>query len=936
MKEYLMLFATAMLPVIASALLYKLNERTIFSRLKEPVKQLIYGLIFGGLAVLGTELGVQIEGATVNCRDAAVLTGGLFFGGPAGIIAGLIGGAERWIAVAWGAGLYARNACVISTVLAGFIAALLRRYIFEDKRPRQIISFLIGIVVEMFHFTMVFLTNLSNPEPALAIVRVCFFPMVIATGLSLIITSFVLTLLAGEKIRVMNEKLSIAQIFQTQLIVLVILALLANTYFTLRLQEGIATGQVDARLSQVIRDVRTDIELSTDEDLLKLCRIAKEQLGTVSLADLARQLNLTEINLVDQNGIITDSTKKSYIGFDMHFGVQSAAFLCLLEDTQEYVQDYGTISYEDDISRKYAGIKMDFGFLQVGYDAEQFQKNISSQISRAAAIHHVGEEGGVIILDRNMIIVSSADDRAIGRHILEEDLQDLPGDDVTFRRTVSEVKCFLRYSMAEGYYIVAYLPESEGLLARNTSLFVNSFAQILIFALLFGAIYLLIRNSVVKQMREVTGSLTRIVDGDLNVKVNVHSSEEFSILSDDINTTVDTLKRYISEASARIDTELEFARSIQSSALPGTFPAFPWIREFELYALMTPAKEVGGDFYDFYLTDERILNFVIADVSGKGIGAAMFMMRAMTELRNLTQANHSVSEVFGLANTALCEGNDSNMFVTAWQGSLDPDSGKVSFANAGHNPPLILHADGRCEYLRTRGGFVLAGLEEMSYSTQSLSLEPDDVLFLYTDGVTEAANANRELYGEERLLQALSACRGMKEKEICESIKADVDAFTAGAPQSDDMTMLALYYRGAPWTARFSCEKASLDDIPRAISFAETELQKLGCPHKSLVPITIAVDEIFSNIVKYAYPNAQGPVDLLLKRRETPKSVWLRFEDKGIPYNPLEEADPDVTLPAEKRSVGGLGIFMVKKLVDDVSYSYENGKNILTLIKEIE
>ncbi len=200
--------------------------------------------------------------------------------------------------------------------------------------------------------------------------------------------------------------------------------------------------------------------------------------------------------------------------------------------------------------------------------------------------------------------------------------------------------------------------------------------------------------------------------------------------------TVAALKRYIDEAAARIDKELEFAKNIQSSALPSVFPAFPQRKDFDIHATMHTAKEVGGDFYDFYITDGNILNFLIADVSGKGIPAAMFMMRAKTQLKSLTESGLSMDEVFTRGNNGLCEGNDAGMFVTAWQGGLNLETGLVSFANAGHNPPLVKHKDGSFEYLKSRAGLVLAGMEGLKYKEQELNLSAGDIIFLYTDGVT--------------------------------------------------------------------------------------------------------------------------------------------------------------------------------------------------------
>ncbi|MCQ2419319.1 MAG: SpoIIE family protein phosphatase, partial [Clostridia bacterium] len=329
------------------------------------------------------------------------------------------------------------------------------------------------------------------------------------------------------------------------------------------------------------------------------------------------------------------------------------------------------------------------------------------------------------------------------------------------------------------------------------------------------------------------------------------------------------------------------------------------------------------------------LHFLVADVSGKGIPAAMFMMRAKTELKSLTEADIPLNDVFTTGNRALCEGNDAGMFVTAWQGSIDLETGMVQYANAGHNPPLVRHENGQFEYLKSRAGFVLAGMDTIRYQTNELQLSPGDIIFLYTDGVTEATNAENQLFGEDRLLNAINTKDYSSMQELCEFIKSEVEDFVAGAPQFDDITMVALKYIGTPPAPSITVDQAKLEDIPKVTAFVEGELEKLDCPMKAVVQISIAIDEIYSNIVKYGYGNKPGPVKVEVLDHTDEGSVSLRFTDDGMPYNPLTKEDPDVTLSAEERSIGGLGIYMVKKTMDDMKYAYENEKNILTITKHI-
>jgi len=320
--------------------------------------------------------------------------------------------------------------------------------------------------------------------------------------------------------------------------------------------------------------------------------------------------------------------------------------------------------------------------------------------------------------------------------------------------------------------------------------------MVVIFMALFGIIYYLLKRQIVDNIRKINGSLAEITGGNLDTTVDVHSNEEFASLSDDINTTVNALKHHIEEAAARIDQELEFARSIQLSALNTVFPPYPHRKDFDIYARMDTAKEVGGDFYDFYLLNEDTLGILIADVSGKGIPAAMMMMQAKTLISSLANSGINVDEVFTRANDTLCEHNDANMFVTAWMGILNLRTGLMTYVNAGHNPPLMRRNDGQFAYLKSPAGFVLAGWEGFQYRRQELQLAPGDQLYLYTDGVTEATDLQESLFGEEKLLAALNEYEGNEPQAMCDKVKQDVDRFVGEAPQFDDITMLSLTYKG--------------------------------------------------------------------------------------------------------------------------------------------
>ena len=285
-------------------------------------------------------------------------------------------------------------------------------------------------------------------------------------------------------------------------------------------------------------------------------------------------------------------------------------------------------------------------------------------------------------------------------------------------------------------------------------------------------------------------------------QLNIHTGDEIQTLSEAIKTMELEINEYIKDLTSvtaekeRIGAELNVATQIQADMLPRIFPAFPERPEFDIYATMTPAKEVGGDFYDFFLVDDDHLAVVIADVSGKGVPAALFMVIAKTLIKNHAQNRETPADVFTHANEQLCEGNDAGLFVTAWMGILEISTGKFTYVNAGHNPPLLKRAGEQFEWLKSRPGFVLAGMEGVRYRENTMQLEPGDCLYLYTDGVTEATSGAQELFGEERLQTALNDDPNLPVEELLPKIKGSIDAFVGDADQFDDITMLGLSYKG--------------------------------------------------------------------------------------------------------------------------------------------
>ena len=817
------LIISSILPIIFSVIFYQAEKKTSFRKITYWQKQLIIGVVFGLLAVISTHLGIETEGAVINVRDASPLSAGLIFGGPAGIIAGVIGGVERFLASFWGIGQSTQLACSLATLCSGFFAALMKKFIFDSKIPSIFYGLLFGITTEVFHMLLIYFTNLSNVFDAFKYIQDCTLSMTLCNGFTVMLSILSVSLLDNKKPRSRNKVKKIEYTFRSRLLICVLIAFSATSAFSFTLQNHIAITDTEHLLNININDVKNTI----------------------------------------------NNKYKSY-----------------------------------DIT--------------------------DESISSLALDWHIGGTGCIIISDKSGKILSDRDGHT-GESLAENsiDLSKFSNkENELFTSEVHGRNSFCIFSVQDDYYIVASIPKDEALFSRKITLYVTVFIEIIVFTSLFVFIFLLIKKVVVKNIDKINNSLAKITDGDLDETVNVRSNEEFAVLSDDINSTVDTLKRYIKEADERIDKELEFARQIQHSALPSVFPPYPNRTDFDIYAQMHTAKEVGGDFYDFYLLGEDKLAFLIADVSGKGIPAAMFMMTAKTLIKSLVESGIDASEAFTRANNKLCENNEAGMFVTAWLGILDLNTGLLKYVNAGHNPPLIKRNGTYFEYICSKPNFILAGMENTKYKANEIQLSPGDEIFLYTDGVTEANNISYELFSEDRLLESLNEKKGLTVKQLCNKVKNDVDRFVGNALQSDDITMLAVKLNCLLYDDSIivSPDDSSMNLV---YSFIDKKLKNLEIDKSISSKIKLVTDEIYSNIINYS-----GATRAKVSFCRTDKSIYLTFYDNGKRYNPLATESPDTSLSAKDRDEGGLGIYIVKKTASRIDYSNKDGYNILTIVFE--
>lgn len=657
--------------------------------------RVLIGVFFGLCSVVSTHIGVNYGDMVLNVRDIGPLSAGLFFSPLSGLIAGVIGGVERFIAGEfWGVGSYTRVACSLSTILAGLLAAVLNRWVYKGERPSVPHAFSLGAVMEVFHMYAVFFTHQNDMITASYVVRTVSVPMILFTALGVALCSLIIKFRTTPKSertwRQPEERRPLSTRFQRWLFLVTISVFCANAVITYSLETRSADQEASVSLQLAMMDHQHFYEEIQDIDTLD--RVMQSEIMNVSLP---------------------------------------ICFLIL----------------ESDMATVYSS-SMDL-----------HQSAVLSVADRESLERHMGAKPFITNLDALYGEEFLAVVAPLGRRYL-----------------------FLGTDTSTMYY------------NRDNKLLEDLLSDILIFTVLFILISLLVESLVVDKLASVNASLARITAGKLDETVSVRSSAEFTDLSDDINRTVTALRGYIDAAEKRMEEELTLAATIQEAALPRNFD-FPR-NDFEIYALMTPARHVGGDFYDFFFIDADHLALVIADVSGKGIPAALFMMRSKTAIKTFARSGYTPSKLLAQVNRILCEGNDAEMFVTAWIGIIDLKTGKMLCANAGHEYPVVMRAGEEYSVLKDRHGLVLAALEIVTAKDYEIAMKPGDRIFVYTDGVPEAINTAEEAYGLDRLVSTLNTLRDQPEERVLKGTLEDIRSFADGAEQFDDITMIGFTYRG--------------------------------------------------------------------------------------------------------------------------------------------
>ena len=526
-----------------------------------------------------------------------------------------------------------------------------------------------------------------------------------------------------------------------------------------------AEHKTEALLDYAATDLRDKVDEVVDAVLANVGVAIADHLGSAhpmtggEMQRLAKDYNIDEICVVDRSGIIIGSNDPSAEGLDMsRFSGTTAEFMVLTNgETRIFSQKFRRSESDHSVVRKYLGVAFPEGdgYIQVGYDERRLAKLFRQTFGGLLSKWRIGETGFYICADKaysRVAVPVPGYPEMFDMNLMDlgMSLFDIPkSEGETFVQEIFGRRCYCRHFIYARHRMYSILPAAEFYGPAMQSAMVAA-AVLLIVFFVFGYV-----------IGHMTSQNRRIA--------------ELRALEDE-----------------RREKDLAMAKSIQTNALPSRLPPYPNLADrIDIFARMITAKEVGGDFYDFYFAGSGKLALVIADVSGKGIPAALFMMRAKATVQSYLKSGLGIVEAVGKANHRLTENNDANMFVTMWIGIVDLATGEVDYVNAGHNPPLVKRADGSVGYLTAKSGPPLAVMDGVEFRRQSLALGPGDGLLLYTDGVTETTNRAEELYGEDRLLRTMQGLLGARDAEsLIDGVLKSVGAFADGAEQADDITLL--------------------------------------------------------------------------------------------------------------------------------------------------
>lgn len=609
-------------------------------------------------------------------------------------------------------------------------------------------------------------------------------------------------------------------------------------------------------------------------------------------------------------------------------------------------------TYSVPFYRKVAGKKQFMGVITADVSLSWLEDIVSSI--------KIGKTGyGFLISEKGLFITYPDKD-----FIMHKKIFDLVGSDSAIAKSMikggsgfvptksflGSRKCWLAYTplSSNGWSLGIVFPQDE-LMSGIARLNNIVFAIGAIGFLFLLTVIILLSRSITKPLRSLVQTTQDIASGNLEfVLPEAKSRDEVGRLTDSFIYMRGALKKYIKEltetiaSKERMESELNIAHDIQMSIVPRVFPAFSDRTEFDIYAILVPAKEVGGDFYDFFLIDDNHLCFVIADVSDKGVPAALFMAMTKSLIKAMAGVTRDPDKILAGANKQICQENDIGMFITLFCGVLDIKAGELCYTNAGHNPPLIIRGNKEVEFLTGAKSGPVGIFTDKPFKQEKIALNPQDAIYMYTDGVTEAFNERQEQFSEERLKKDVMNRAQDSVEELVEAVLDDVRSFAAGAGQSDDITIMALrFFAGTRKDTPRVKEGATLilrneiSEIPRLKDACVAFGRKHQLIDNVIDEACLMLEEAVSNIIYYGYEDKSRhriTVRIFLEDKE----LNLEISDDARAFNPLEFRSFDIDKPFGEREIGGLGVHLMRHLSDNIEYKREKSKNILIIRKNMD
>jgi sigma-B regulation protein RsbU (phosphoserine phosphatase) len=524
--------------------------------------------------------------------------------------------------------------------------------------------------------------------------------------------------------------------------------------------------------------------------------------------------------------------------------------------------------------------------------------------------------------------------------------------DLAYRKSFAARLSFRIMGIAAAVFLVAVilffyftgdsmtLPLTHQIVKYGTIVFIVGLTSLFVFCT--WAIYQMVRP-----LRQFTESAISIAEGNLDAPLPaIHSEDELLQLRNSFVYMQRTLKQHINElqtttaSKERLQSELKIAHDIQMGMIPTTFPQR---QDLDLFASMTPAKEVGGDLYDFIIEGNQLF-FIIGDVAGKGVPASLYMAVTRTLFRNLAGNYQSAANIVREMNHAIASTNDSYIFVTVFVGVLDMTTHYLTFCNAAHNAPVFITAEGECSLLEVETNLPIGVEDRYNYDEQRMDFPPGSALLLYTDGLTEAMyfsnDGSRKLFGEDRVLHDVQKNSKASAPEVIDFLKQHVSVFADGTEQSDDLTMLFLRHgiaqepRGDP--SRRLIMKNEMTEVGRLRGFFFSVCREYNIDDDTAKTLNLALEEWVANVISYAYPKGmRGHVEVTADVSDD--VLTLVIKDHGVPFDPTRHAEVDIDANLDERTIGGLGIHLIRTIMDTVNYQRTpDGYNRLVLTKKMK